>query len=380
MKQIFHYFLLINILLIGSSATANFKTDFRVTWGDGSQFQPDFVQWSNGDIIFRQGAKFWPDRQVEISVGEFKAKTKIKLGEFGHRARVSFQKPGQKNELPKNVNAEKISGTVNIGSMSEVALSFSINLTITAANNTYKVVGQGFAGKKEIKLTPTGHVDLTHGSFDLFRYLTKQYLKTKHKVDSLSFEKEYELSMREDGVSSANSTAFFSVKYKTSDSSTNFAKLQFGVKDGAWRIHREIKANQISVAHPIIAVDTSKPRKVLAAFVATTLEEDLLKEKLIELVRAVSLSTLECRVSKSKKQGLCTPTLKIEKDGKILCQTRSFYAHQADDNSWSIKKRIPGKPFRLNRKTGELVEIKKSANKNKASSIKVLESLFEVCT
>jgi len=121
-----------------------------------------------------------------------------------------------------------------------------------------------------------GHPDLLSDSMETLRYAAKLYLQNKLGKDNV------EVSRAEGNYSgwfnNADEVGGVDVKYRVGDDSEQFLRVQLRKDKDGWKVVRQLKGNELYMAHPIVEIDKGNVKEYLSYLAWQRLEKDLQQE------------------------------------------------------------------------------------------------------
>lgn len=241
------------ILRIKAEGKHGFKANLSVHLPIEKGVVPELKKFlDNGQAAFRQRVAvgyYWKELLSGKTVHSF-----MKRGEY--HLEVEFGK-----ETEKGINGRLLLKNAGLG---------------------IEVKGDFIAEIRGLKLVD-GHPDLQCDHIDTLIYAGELYLREKLKSESVKLiSKDCKHHLK----AGDKKAGWLEGEYKDGDAESVFVRLQFVKSDKGWEVFRQLRADQLVAAHPIMPFDVTKVEdedgwlntKILDFLTAKALEADLQKE------------------------------------------------------------------------------------------------------
>ena len=324
-----------------------------------TKFSLDQAVLLGGTLQLKQGTEFFADVGVDIitfsseDLDGKKFDSSQPIQSIKPHIRLIVKKEGE--NLPEFLSiVTDYELLLEFSEKNDFGIPFAIRL-VSLKNQTY-IEGRSIATDKDIMLVD-GDIDTSFDSFDTIEYLAKSYISEHHVgvevghrfgITTSGFAKDYPKS------------GFVGYELTTSSGAHSIVKLQLSKDENGWKVVKELGANQIHQAHPVITITDQSLRTVegakATAVAGHRLETFLNQQGMIENVRA---TRVRCTLTDAADKASCRAIYALKDQDQVACQTRNYLLGN-DENGWEFETEILDTQ-QVDYKSGQLVTYKPSS-------------------
>lgn len=315
-------------------------------------FIPDVVEIESGVLTLRQGdgplatevKVFLYTKPWEIPVGRsFKLMNPTAGSESPH-IRVRSPEAGQ--SVPRQREyTEKYTLLLELGPEQDKKVPGKIYLALPDEGKS-QVAGTFEAAIRGFRVVD-GKPDLSSDSVDTLQFLALRELLGEDAgkpVREVGFQRgQYDARP----VGGLPQTGYLEVSYRLGDGALTTQKFQYAKENGAWRVVRTLRPDQLEEAHPYKVPNAKDPPQRLFPYLAAKrIEADVQKRAPKQLVSGAEFTV---RHDDARKIGVCEASYTI--DNGQLVQTAFLF--RRGPNGWRLDREL-GKKERVNFATGKV--------------------------
>ncbi|MFP5348605.1 MAG: hypothetical protein ACLGHO_02030 [Gammaproteobacteria bacterium] len=317
-----------------------------------SEFVPNVVEIESGTLTLRQGEGplatevkvFLYTRPWEIPAGRsFKLMQPAGGGSSPH-IRVRSPEAGQSAPRQREYT-EKYTLLLELGPEQDKKIPGKIYLALPDDDKS-QVAGTFEAAIRGFRVVD-GKPDLSSDSVDTLQFLALRELlgeDASKPVRDVSFHRgAYDLTP----AGGVPPTGYLEVSYRLGDGALTTQKFQYAKENGAWRVVRTLRPDQLQEAHPLkppSAKDT--PERLFPYLAAKRIEADVKKRAPNQLITNAEFSV---RANEALKIGVCEASYNTDNGQPV--QTAFLFRRGA--NGWRLEREL-NKKERVNFATGKV--------------------------
>ena len=317
----------------------------------GSAFVPETVELEGSVLTFRQGdgplaaeiKLFLYTQPWEVPTERSFKLLKAPAGEGAPHVRVRLPEPGQ-NAPRQRDYSDKYTLVLELGKEQDRRVPGKIYLTLPDEDGS-RIAGTFVADIRGFRLV-NGQPDLSSDSVD-----TLQFLALREIVAADADRAIKDVSFQQGEIDRAHgkqpASGYLEVSYRVGDAAPTVQKFQYVKENGAWRVVRRLRPDQIAAAHPYqppAAADA--PQRLFPYLAAKRIEAEVQRRYPNRLVNGTEFTV---RVANGGRVGVCEAAYRI--DSGQLVQTAFLY--RRGDNGWRLLRELSRKE-RVNLATGKV--------------------------
>lgn len=317
----------------------------------GSAFAPDTVELEGSVLTFRQGDGplaaeikiFLYTKPWEVPTERSFKLLKAPAGEGAPHVRVRLPEPGQ-NAPRQHDYGDKYTLVLELGKEQDRRVPGKIYLAL-ADDDGSRIAGTFVADIRGFRLV-NGQPDLSSDSVDTLQFLALREIlaaDADRAIKDVSFQ-QGELD-RAGGKQPPS--GYLEVSYRVGDEPPMVQKFQYVKQNGAWRVVRRLRPDQIAAAHPYQPPGADDaPQRLFPYLAAKRIETEVQRRYPNRLVNGTEFAV---RVANGGRVGVCEAAYRI--DSGQLVQTAFLY--RRGDNGWRLLRELSRKE-RVNLATGKV--------------------------
>lgn len=317
-----------------------------------ASFRPDTIEIESGVLTLRQGdgplatevKVFLYTKPWEVPAGRsFKL---LNTSSDSNAPHVRVRSPEAGQNVPRQREyTEKYTLLLELGQEKDKKLPGKIFLTLPDDDKS-QVAGTFEAEIRGFRVVD-GQPDLSSDSVDTLQFLALRELLREDKdkpVKDVSFQRgQYDPRP----VAGTPQTGYLEVSYRLGDGALTAQKFQYAKEDGAWRVIRTLRPDQLDSAHPYKAPSAKDaPERLFPYLAAKRVEADAQKRYTKRMINGAEFAV---RANDTHKIGVCDVSYKVD-DGQLV-QTAFLFRRGA--NGWRLEREL-GKKERVNFTTGKV--------------------------
>lgn len=315
-------------------------------------FAPDVVEIESGVLTLRQGdgplatevKVFLYTKPWEVPAGRSFKLIHSAAGSESPHIRVRSPEAGQ--SVPRQREyTEKYTLLLELGQEQDKKLPGKIYLALPGEDKS-QVAGTFEAAIRGFRVVD-GKPDLGSDSVDTLQFLALRELLNEDvnkPVKDVGFQRgQYDARP----VGGLPQTGYLEVSYRLGDGALTTQKFQYAKENGAWRVVRTLRPDQLDEAHPYKAPGPKDPPERLFPYLAAKRIEAEVQKRAPN--RLVSAAEFTVRANDGRKIGVCEASYNT--DNGQLVQTAFLF--RRGTKGWRLEREL-GKKERVNFATGKV--------------------------
>lgn len=300
----------------------------------------------------------------------------IEFNEFN--AQVEIGSKTAKQDLPTQNYLSHIKGTIKTGKLTTLGLPLQMQLALSnqaipewdnlknsPTTQTYIIEGQGFATIGDIKIKD-GELDKNYDSFRTISLIAKKFLE--NSIHTAPFTSHHTMFSKNNSIGVEALQVF---SYQGKGKALKLVRVHLLKQADGWKVENLLEPWKLLDSR----IEGSKKSSDELKVITSQKIESLLKN---EQLNNHLYTTISCRQSKDKTQGLCSAKITVLQNEEKSCLTKAYSLKK--DSAWALVKEVSPE-LTLEYKTGKLIPKKKKAPSLKEALLnKAIELVFKKCT